>query len=83
MALHAISLLTHRRLVQDIERHRRDAQLIVLPPPCPLDIQPIDFAHADELIDLAVGDARAFLAAGDDRPVRNRPPAALTQHDHG
>src|SRR5215212_4617251 len=83
MALHALSLLTHRRLVEDIERHRGDAQLIVLPPPCPLDIQPIDFAHADELIDLAVGDARAFLAAGDDRPVRNRPPAALTQHDHG
>ena len=83
MALHAISLLTHRRLVQDIERHRRDAQLIVLRPPCPLDIQPIDFAHADELIELALGDARAFLAAGDDRPVRNRPPAALTQHDHG
>jgi len=83
MALHAISLLTHRRLVQDIERHRRDAQLIVLRPPCPLDIQPIDFAHADELIELALGDARAFLAAGDDRPVRTRPPAALTQHDHG
>jgi NTE family protein len=32
MALHAISLLTHRRLLDDIERHRADAQLIVLPP---------------------------------------------------
>src|SRR5918997_6949317 len=43
MALHAISLLTHRRLIDDIERHRREAQLVVLPPPCPLRIQPIDF----------------------------------------
>ncbi|MDQ3881228.1 MAG: hypothetical protein M3295_09185 [Chloroflexota bacterium] len=33
MALHAISLLTRRRLIDDIERHRDDAQLIVLPPP--------------------------------------------------
>ncbi len=31
MALHAITLLTHRRLIDDIERHRDDAQLIVLP----------------------------------------------------
>ena len=47
MALHAISLLTHRRLVDDIERHRDDAHLIALPPPCPLDVQPVDFGHAD------------------------------------
>jgi hypothetical protein len=33
MALHAISLLTQRRLIDDIERHRRQAKLIVLPPP--------------------------------------------------
>ena len=54
MALHAISLLTHRRLIDDIERHRDEAHLIVLPPPCPLGIQPIDFAHADELIGRAL-----------------------------
>jgi NTE family protein len=64
MALHAISLLTHRRLVDDIERHRGDAHLIVLPPPCPLDVQPIDFGHADDLIDLALRDAREFLDSG-------------------
>jgi NTE family protein len=70
MALHAISLLTHRRLVDDIERHRADAHLIVLPPPCPLNIQPIDFGHADELIDLALRDARGFLdSGGETRPA--------------
>src|SRR5215207_9400488 len=71
MALHAISLLTHRRLVDDIERHREEADLIVLPPPCPLDIQPIDFGHAGELIDCALLDAREFL----DSEVRTGEPA--------
>jgi NTE family protein len=33
MALHAISLLTQRRLIDDIERHRDSAKLVVLPPP--------------------------------------------------
>src|SRR5438105_5492934 len=54
MALHAITLLTDRRLIEDIEHHRDNAHLIVLPPPCALNIQPIDFAHADELIDQAL-----------------------------
>jgi NTE family protein len=63
MALHAISLLTHRRLIDDIERHRADAQLIVLPPPCPLSITPIEFDRAGELIGRALEDAREFLAS--------------------
>jgi NTE family protein len=61
VALHAISLLTQRRLIEDIERHRSDTRLIVLPPPCPLRIQPIDFGHADELIARALHGAREFL----------------------
>lgn len=70
MALHAISLLTQRRLADDIERHRDDAQLIVLPPPCPLRIQPIDFDHADELIRRAAREARRFFGDGGvDRPA--------------
>ena len=69
MALHAISLLTQRRLADDIERHRGDAQLIVLPPPCPLRIQPIDFDHADELIRRGAQEARRFFREGGvDRP---------------
>ena len=69
MALHAISLLTHRRLIDDIERHRDDAQLIVLPPPCPLSISPIDFDRAEELIARALDDARECI----DRRSQVRP----------
>ena len=79
MALHAISLMTHRRLVEDIERHRRDARLVVLPPPCPLRIPPSDFSHADELITRALRDARRFLAAGGER----RPAIRMRDHRHG
>ena len=70
MALHAISLLTQRRLIDDIERHRDDVHLIVLPPPCPLDVQPNDFSRADELITRAHNDSREFLrSGGEDRPA--------------
>jgi NTE family protein len=78
MALHALSLLTHSRLIADIELHRHHAKLVVLPPPCPLAIQPIDFAHADALIERALADARAFLDGGG----AERPPIRMRPHRH-
>ena len=78
VALHAISLLTQGRLIDDIARHRADARLIVLPPPCPLSIQPIDFAHADELIGRSLEDARGFLDGGGGE----RPPIQMRMHRH-
>jgi NTE family protein len=64
MALHALTLLTQSRLIADVELHRDNAKLVVLPPPCPLGIQPIDFGHADELIERSLADGRAFLDRG-------------------
>ena len=78
MALHAVSLLTQRRLIDDIERHRRDAKLVVLPPPCPLAIAPTDFAHAALLIDRSYRDACEFLDAGG----AERPPIRMRMHRH-
>jgi len=78
MALHALSLLSHSRLIADIELHRDNAKLVVLPPPCPLDVQPVDFAHADELIECGLADARAFLDSGG----RERPPIRMRMHRH-
>jgi NTE family protein len=78
VALHAVSLLTQRRLIDDIQRHENDARLIVLPPPCPLGIQPIDFAHADELISRSLEDAREFL----DDDGEQRPPIHMRMHRH-
>jgi NTE family protein len=78
MALHALTLLTQSRLIADIELHRDRAKLIVLPPPCPLGIQPIDFAHADELIERSLADARTFLDGGG----AERPPIRMRMHRH-
>jgi NTE family protein len=78
MALHALSLLTHRRLIDDIERHRGDAKLVVMPPPCPLAISPIDFSQADELIERAHADACEFLDSGG----ADRPPIRMRMHRH-
>ena len=61
MFIHATNLLVHRRLVDDIERYRDDAELIVLPPPCPIRVQPMDFSHAESLIEGALDESRRFL----------------------
>jgi NTE family protein len=73
MALHALTLLAQSRLIADIENHRDRARLVVMPPPCPLAIQPTDFAHAEELIGRSLDGARAFL----DRGGAERPPRRM------
>ena len=78
MALHALSLLTQRRLIDDIESQKDRAKLVVLPPPCPLSVQPIDFGHADELIERAYADACEFLDGGG----AERPPIQMHMHGH-
>jgi NTE family protein len=61
MLLHALTILTQQRLHLDIELYRDRAQLVVLPPPCPQPVQPIDFSRADDLIEQALRDGRKFL----------------------
>jgi NTE family protein len=78
MALHALSLLIQRRLIDDIETNKDLTRLVVLPPPCPASIQPIDFGHADVLIDRAYADACKFLDDGG----AARPPIRMRMHGH-
>jgi NTE family protein len=61
MTLHAINLLVHRRLTQDIARYDREVELIVVPPPFPVDVQPMDFGQAKSLIERALLASRQFL----------------------
>lgn len=61
VTLHAMSLLIMRRLIVEIELLADQAELIVLPPPCPLEVQPIDFDRADELIQRGYEDGREHL----------------------
>jgi NTE family protein len=61
MLIHATNLLVGRQLHADLVELADACEIVVLPPPCPLTVPPFDFSHADELIDNALADARAFL----------------------
>ncbi len=73
MIMQATAVLIRRRMLDDVLHHHGDAELIVLPPPCPLHVLPLDFSRADELIDAGRAGARAFLDSGavfgDDHPL--------------
>jgi NTE family protein len=81
MLLHAMSLLVMRRLLVEIELLKDACELVVLPPPCPLSIAPIDFGHADELIRLGYTGASRHLRAVESG--RADPAPRMTMHDHG
>lgn len=78
--LHATSLLITRRLLREAQLLRDQAELVILPPPCPLTVSPVDFSHAAELIDRGHEDAVEYLdaVARGDAPV----PLPMTMHDH-
>ncbi|GEE00805.1 hypothetical patatin-like protein [Gordonia spumicola] len=59
--LHTMALLIHRRLVSDIREYSDDAELIVVPPPCPIAVGALDFGRADDLIVEAYRTAGPFL----------------------
>jgi NTE family protein len=61
MLVYASTLLVHARLVHEVAELGGDPRVAVLPPPCPLTVQPTDFRHADALIEQARDDARRFL----------------------
>jgi NTE family protein len=83
MLLHAMSVMLAQRLYVEIELYRAHAQIIVLPPPCPQRVQPIDFSHASELIDSALGESRTFLDGLEADPspeARTKPAKRLRPH---
>jgi len=61
--VHASSLMVSQRFTAEVTSLAGDIELVVVPPPCPLDVQPMDFGHAAELMSRAEADARAFLDA--------------------
>jgi NTE family protein len=70
MLIYATGLLVGRRLAEEIATVGTRAELTVLPPPCPLAVQPTDFGQAEMLIDQARRDARRQLSARRSAAVR-------------
>jgi NTE family protein len=79
MALYATGLLIGQRLSRDVAAVPPGTEVHLLPPPCPLTIQPTDFSHASELIELGYENAARYL---DRRQTRRRNPRPRRRGSH-
>ena len=80
-ALHALSLLVTRQLVNDIERFGASVALHVVPPLCPVDSSPYDYSASASLISRARETTREWIRSGGlDRP--HGVPHQMTEHSH-
>jgi NTE family protein len=66
-AIEGLSLLTDGRLQFDLARYSKNAELVVLPAPNSLDVQPTNFTHSQRLIGEALAATREFLGRADTR----------------
>ncbi len=79
-ALHALTLLIARQLVMELERYRDQAEIVTVPPLCPLSVSPYDFSQAGELIERAAAQTQRWLDRGG--LTREHVPQALRAHAH-
>jgi NTE family protein len=63
-----------------VERYRERAEIITVPPLCPLAVSPYDFSHAGELIERAAVQTRGWLERGG--LGKHQVPGALRPHSH-
>jgi NTE family protein len=67
MLLQAATLLMQRRLMIDVERYQDHADLQIIPPPCPLDVSPVDFSRTAELVNRGYQASKEWLSSGRSR----------------
>jgi NTE family protein len=80
-AVHALTLLIEQRLALDVAASHDRANLIVLPPLCPVRIPATEFRAARSLIDRAHRATNAWLHAGNQH--LSHPERFLGLHHHG
>lgn len=76
--MQAISVLTQQRLISDMETYAGRLDVLVVPPPCPVGVSPIDFGHSSELIERGREQAEAWIVRGGLDGVA----ASITLHHH-
>jgi NTE family protein len=64
-AIYGLGLLLDGKLEADVARYSSEAEVVVLPAPNPLQVQPTDFEHSAHLIGQAHAASRARLARDD------------------
>ena len=82
VALHALNLLIMRQLVKDIERCAGVADVVTVPPLCPLSTNSYDFSQSAALIHRAEAATRLWLRS-DGLHYLGAPPALLPHHHNG
>ena len=78
-ALHALNLLIARQLVRDLEQLTGRAEVVTVPPLCPISVSPYDFSRAAELIGRSAENTRRWLESGG--LTRSHIPGALRPHN--
>ncbi|HXH02114.1 MAG TPA: patatin-like phospholipase family protein [Candidatus Competibacteraceae bacterium] len=63
-ALQGLNILIARQLINAIHRYRAQAEIIIVPPLCPLNTSPYDFDAVGELIDRAARSTAEWLEKG-------------------
>jgi NTE family protein len=79
-ALHALTLLIARQLVNELENLGPHIEYYVVPPLCPLVGSPYDFSRTSDHIDRAARATDAWIAQGGLQ--KREIPHELTPHDH-
>jgi NTE family protein len=79
-ALHALNLLVMRQLLTDIERFSDRAELVVVPPLCPVTASAYDFSQTGDLIRRAEATTRLWLRKKG--LEREGAPGELLPHEH-
>ncbi|MGL3212588.1 hypothetical protein [Bradyrhizobium sp. BR 1433] len=79
-ALHALTLLIARQLVNELENIGPDVEYFVVPPLCPLVGSPYDFSRTADHITRAVDTTNAWLDGDGLKP--GHIPHELQPHEH-
>lgn len=77
---HAMALMVHERLTRDIQYYSDKVDLVVLPPPCPLSVNPLDFSRGDQLIKRSYEDAARHMSVNGGH--RADPTGHIRVHTH-
>jgi NTE family protein len=82
LALHALNLLIMRQLVNDIERFSGVAEVVMVPPLCPLATTTYDFSKSADLIRRAEAATRLWLRTDGLDRLGASPALLPHHHDH-
>ncbi len=79
-ALHSLNILIARQLSNDVRRFRTMAEILVVPPLCPLSVSPYDFNAIGKLIDRAEQSTEEWIEHGVE--MVDGVPHQLPPHSH-